>query len=84
MKHTRRLTDQQYNALMFIAEYLWQHGYQPLQSEIAAHLGVKVNRARQLVIALEYKGYLWRCGRTIRLLRVPGFPQARQLGGLAA
>lgn len=84
MKHLPTLSDKQYNSLMFIAEYLWQHGYQPLQSEIGAHLGVSANTARLFIVALESKGYLKRVHKQIYLLHVPGFPYARQVGGKAA
>lgn len=78
------LSDQQYNLLMYVADYLWEHGYQPLQSEMGDHLGVTRQAARNLLVKLELKGYVRRVHKHIYLLHVPGFPHARQLDGKTA
>lgn len=78
MKPFATLSDKQHNALMYIAEYFWAHGYQPLYTEIAAHLGIASPTARKLVIQLESRGYVNRVGKKLYLLYVPGFPHAKQ------
>ncbi len=78
------LSPQQHKALLFIADYIWAHGYQPLQAEVAEHLFVSPQTARKFIVQLEIKGYIYRAGKVIRLVHVPGFPQARQIGGKTA
>lgn len=84
MTHLPTLSDRQFNALQFIANFMWEHGYQPLQTEIGAYLGITGPSARLLVIQLESKGYLKRVNKKIYLLHVPGFPYARQIMERAA
>lgn len=78
MKHLPTLSDRQHNLLMFVAHYIWEHGYQPMQTEMATHMGITPPSARLLLIALESKGYLKRVNKKIHLLHVPGYSKALQ------
>lgn len=78
-KTPETLSKPQYDLLMFIATYMWEHGYQPLQSEMGNHLGISGVGARHLLIKLELKGYIKRVNKKIHLVHLPGFPYARQI-----
>lgn len=73
------LSARQHDTLMYIADYFWEHGYQPLNTEIAASFGITPPSARNIVTQLESKGYVKRVGKKLYLVYVPGFPHARQM-----
>lgn len=77
MTYLKPITKKQYQLLLYIADYIWQHGYPPERKEMAYHMGV--TSVAPLLTALDKKGYINAPPRKpIRLLHVPGFPHARQ------
>jgi len=69
------MTAKQFDTLMFINQYIREHGYAPLQKEIGAHFGVTQGAIEDRISKLLLLGYIRKdryAVRGLEVVRLPG------------
>jgi SOS-response transcriptional repressor LexA len=64
---TTNKTDQ---VLVFLQDYIAQHGYPPLRAEIAKAVGISLPTVNEALIQLQHMGKLQRTNRFVRTIRL--------------